>query len=397
MRLGRKQPLPIGLDIGLDSVKMLQVAPVGQHLAVVASARMAVPEEARVDSSKHLAAATELVGQMLQTHPFQGRRVAACLPRNIVQIKNLRLPLIPPAELAASVDFEARNIFSFDMSAARMHYVVAGEVRQGTDVRQEVIAFAADNKAIDAFVEQLHRSGAILASLDIEPCALHRGYERYIRRRDDENDVQVLADIGSSRTQVIVSRGRELSFFKAIDIGGEQFNQAVARKLRISVSEARALRRRLCDNGSRGDAVGRTVFDATRSLMEDFARELAMCLRYCLVTFRGHRPRLMKLVGGEANDPQLLSIVQGASSIPVEVGRPLASADTQQMRPADRHGSMSEWATALGLALRLTDQYFGPIDGRPRERSTVAPGANLVEVVDLTAAVRNAAGEPIHA
>jgi Tfp pilus assembly PilM family ATPase len=260
-----------------------------------------------------------------------------------------------------------------------------------------VIAFAAQNEPIDNFVEQLHRSGAIIESLDIEPCALHRCYERYIRRRDDENDVTVLVDVGLRRTQVLVSRGRDLSFFKAIEIGGASFTSAVSRKLGITVSEARALRRRLCEATSdRKDSVTRAVFDATRTIMEDLARELAMCLRYYQVTFRGHRPRLLRLVGGEGNDPQLLAIVQAASNIPVEVGKPLLSAGTDKMRPADRQGNMCEWATAFGLSMRTTTKRFGPIDGKPRDpnQPKAAPAQPLVEVVDLNTAVQAAASLP---
>lgn len=407
MRFARSQVLPIGLDIGADSVKMLQVEPVGEHLSVVASARMPIPDEVRGDAGQHMAYAADLVREMLQTQPFVGKRVVACLPRQVVQIKNVRLPLIPAAELSAAVDFEARNIFPFDVANARMHYVVAGEVRQGTEVRQEVIAFAAQNEHIDTFVEQLHKSGAVIESLDIEPCALHRCYERYIRRRDDENDVCVLVDVGLRRSQVLVSRGRDLSFFKSIEIGGAAFNSAVSRKLGITVSEARALRRRMCETAAaaaregqllpdRKDSVTRAVFDATRTIMEDLARELAMCLRYYQVTFRGHRPRLLRLVGGEGNDPQLLAIVQAASNIPVEVGKPLFSAATERMRPADRHGPMCEWATAFGLSMRMTDRRFGPIDGKPRDPNQPKgmPAQPIVEVVDMESAVKAAATMP---
>ncbi len=399
-RLLPQQVLPIGLDIGADSVKMLQVEPVGNHVSVIASGRMPIPEEARGNPAMHIAAATDLVRQMLQTHPFVGKKIVACLPREIVHIKNVRLPLIPAAELSAAVEFEARNIFPFDVEQATMRYVLAGEVRQGTDVRQEVIALAAQNEHVDQFVEQLHRSGGAIESLEIEPFALHRCYERYIRRRDDEQDVFVLVDIGLRRTQVIVCRGRDISFFKSIEIGGGHFNAAVSRKLGISIPEARALRRRMCTTASpqdRRDSVTRSVFDATRVQMEDFSRELAMCLRYYLVTFRGHRPRVVRLVGGEANDPQLLAAVQSTAGIPVEVARPLLSADTTRMRPVDRQGSMSEWATAFGLALRSTNKTFGPLDGKPREAVSPkpAPGQpSMVEVLDLNSAVQAAAKLP---
>ena len=39
---------------------------------------------------------------------------------------------------------------------------------------------------VSDFLEQLHRSGAVVASLDAEPFALYRTIERFIRRRQDE-------------------------------------------------------------------------------------------------------------------------------------------------------------------------------------------------------------------
>jgi Tfp pilus assembly PilM family ATPase len=165
---------------------------------------------------------------------LSGRQVVTSLPREIVQVKNLRLPMIPPHELAAAVEFEARNIFTFDTDKSRVEFCPAGEVRQGSEVRQEVIVLAARNEDVNDFLEQLHRSGAIVASLDAEPFALYRTVERFIRRREDENDVHVLVDVGARRSQVVIGRGREISFLKPIEIGSRHMLEAVSEKLGIT-------------------------------------------------------------------------------------------------------------------------------------------------------------------
>jgi hypothetical protein len=67
------------------------------------------------------------------------------------------------------------------------------------------------------------------------------------------------------------------------------------------------------------------------------------------------------------------------------------------MRPADRHGSMCEWATAFGLSMRTTSKRFGPIDGKPRDAGQAkyaTPAQPLVEVVDMDSAVKAAAAMP---
>jgi type IV pilus assembly protein PilM len=396
-RLTRSQVLPIGIDIGHDSVKMLQLEVVGDSLTVTAAAKGALPAEVRSKPALRLQAATTLIRQMLRQHPFRGRGVVAALPREIVHAKNLRLPPMPASELAAVVQFEARNIFPFDTDNATVHFLPAGEVRQGNELRQEIILLAARSDEINQFVEQLHQAGCLIESLDVEPCALYRSLERFIRRKEDETDVHVIVDVGVRRSQVVIGRGREISFTKPIEIGGFHFHEAVSKKLGITFEEAEALRRRLVDStepvdpAARRDPVRQAVFDATRSPIEELGREISLCLRYYSVTFRGQRPSRLRLVGGEAWDPQLQSLLNAALVIPVEIGKPLYSVNTSKMRATDRRGSMCEWALALGLGLKTTDRHFGARDGKPRDPASVGqPQPGAAEVVDLSKAVRDA-------
>jgi type IV pilus assembly protein PilM len=408
-RLTRAQVLPIGVDIGSDSVKMLQVEAVGNTLEVTAAAKMPLPLEAKNQPELRVALASDLIKRMLKEHPFKGRQIAASLPREIVHMKNLRLPQMPTAELPAVVRFEARNVFPFDTDQAKVHFLSAGEVRQGAEVRQEIILLAAKNEDVNNVVEQLHRAGTIIESLDIEACAVYRSLERFIRRKEDENDVNVLVDVGVKRTQMVIGRGRDISFIKQIEIGGFHFHDAVSRKLGITPEEAEALRRRLVEAGEPADAAARrdpvrqAVFDATRGPMEELGREISLCLRYYSVTFRGHRPTKLRLIGGEGCDPQLQTLLNSALVIPVEVGKPLYSVNTSRMKPTDRRGSMCDWALALGLCLRTTQTHFGPRDGRPRDPASLGEGSGTTpsgaEVVDLSAAVRATAesADPLNA
>src|SRR5688500_2459229 len=398
IRLTRSQVQPIGLDIGFDSIKMLQLEALGQTLSVVAAARQQFPEEVRTQPELRLPLAVDMIRKMLRQGGFVGRDIVTSLPREIVHVKNLRLPTIPPHELAAAVAFEARNIFAFDTDKAHVDYCVAGEVRQGAEVRQELIVLAAQDGDVNDFLEQLHRSGATVMSLDVEPFALYRTVERFIRRREDEGDVHVLVDIGARRSQVVIGRGREISFLKTIEIGSRHMLEAVSAKLGITIDEARALRRRLAEagpvdpaNAAKSDPVRQAVFDASRSIMEDLGREISLCLRYFSVTFRGQRPEKVRLVGGEASDPQLHAVLNTALPIPVETSRPLFSVDTSRMKPSDRRGMMCEWTLALGLGLRFTTGTFGPRDGKPRDpfdpREDLTLPTPKGEVVDLNAAM----------
>jgi len=386
LRLSRLQIQPIGLDIGRDSIKMLQLEVADGVLSVKAAARRSLPDSAKSDALLHMPVAADMIRQMLHEGGFVGRRSVMALPRESVHVKNFRLPLMPPSELEAAVQFEARHLFPFETDQARVHFVPAGEVRQGNDVLQEIIALAVSNEDADNFVEQMHRSGLIIDSFDVQPLALFRSVERFIRRREDEQEAHVLVDVGLRSSQVVIGIGREISFLKSIDIGGLHFRRAISERLGITMSEAAALRRRLIEAQEGADAVAdrdpvrQAVFDATRSVMEQLGREISLCLRYQSVTFRGHRPQRLRLLGGEAADTQLQELLKAMLTIPVEAGRPLYSVDTSRMKVADRRGLMAEWAVALGLGLRHTVDRFGRRDGR--SRGSAPAGADPAATVD---------------
>jgi type IV pilus assembly protein PilM len=173
----------------------------------------------------------------------------------------------------------------------------------------------------------------------------------------------------------MIGKGRDISFFKAIEIGGADMNSAVSRKLDVRYDEARALRRRLWeqDDGGRPDTVRLAVLDATRSVMENLAREISLCLRYHSVTFRGQRPLRVRAGGGEGGDPQLLGILHSVLAIPVDAARPLFNVESDSMRNFERRNPSGEWSVSMGLALRRSPGRFAPLDGTPRSAAPPQP------------------------
>lgn len=433
IRLTRTQLQPIGLDIGYDAVRMLQLevidgATATAAVAIRAAVRESFADNLRETAESRLAAAREAVPRMLAAAPFRGRRVAVALPPEVVHVKNHRLPPMPLPEIDAAVRLEAPNLFRFDPEDAAIQCIPAGEVRHGNDLLQEVIVLAVRNEDVTRYVEQLHACGVTIDSIDIEPCALFRSVERFIRRREDEQEVHVLADVGLHATQIVIGKGREISFLKTIDIGAMRFHQAISTRLGISLAEARALRRRLLESpggestssvaplappphpiegaeergrggtGEQRDPVRQAVFDATRTAMEQLARELSLCVRYQSVTFRGHRPTRVRLLGTEAADSYLQAILHSVLNIAVEPARPLFNVDVGAMREQDRREPTSEWALALGLGLKRTAGRFAARDGRPRGAAIAPPQDEAVQNgTETSAAPGSGPGEVAHA
>ena len=381
--------LPIGVDLGFDSVKLLQLERSGASLSIVAAAHCTILEADRANALDRVAHAVGKLPALLGGNPFVGKRIVACMPRELVQIKTLRLPVLPESELRSAIEFEANQLFQNDTDRLTIRFLPAGEVKQGNEMRLEVIVLAVENKAIETFLELFNGVGLTLDALEFEPCAAYRGVERFLRRKDDESVVNVLVDVGSRQSQVVIGRGRDVTFVKSIDIGGKYFNDCVARKLAVSIDEARELRQRYAHasaNDPAKEAVRRTIIDATRHAMDELAREVSLCLRYYSVTFRGQRPAKVLVHGGEGNDPTLRAALASFINIPIELRYPMAGIGSKEASGGHCLNFRSEWGIAVGNAMKRVTGLIEPA-AEPQYFGRRESDAPLVEVVDLNQAI----------
>lgn len=356
------RPLPIGLDIGTTTVRMLQLGGGPRDLRAVDAAKFVLPAEVKNDPAKRRAFLVDSLRRQLKECRFRGREAVMALSGGELATRNIRMPRMADEELAAAVNWEAQNKFPFDTATAVIQHVKAGEVVQGDQALDEIILFAAPRAEVEAKIQLAAEAGLELVSLDAEPASVFRGFERYLRRREDEGTVSVFVDIGAETT-LVISRGRDLVFVKTIPIGGAVFNRAVAECLELSTSEAEALRRQMARRQDVSDApdaaeadadrAGRAVADAIRPHLEDLANEIGLCLRYQGVTFRGPRPEAATFTGGEAHDSRLVAMLGERLALPPCVGDPFRGIRTEHLGPVlDRRGVRAEWATAVGLALK---------------------------------------------
>ena len=103
-------------------------------------------------------------------------------------VKNVRLPRMSDRELSSAVLYECHERFGFEVVPDRVHYVNAGEVRQGTESRDEIVLMAVTEDVIRQHVEMLDEMCLKCVHIDAEPMALFRTYQRFLRRAEDESD-----------------------------------------------------------------------------------------------------------------------------------------------------------------------------------------------------------------
>ena len=382
-KLKSRSQRPIGLDIGHDSIKMIQLAANEGYISVLAAGKVRIDPCINGEMSERRRFVVSTVRRMLEEGNFRGRDVVSCLPNDKLNITSLRLAESEGEETERALRKEVSQRFGLDPDRDTINYVLAGNVRQDDEIKNELILFAADNESIKSHIELLEDAGLKPVGIDTLPCALFRSFERSLRRQEDKERSSVFIDVGSRFTTVVFGRGREISFVKQILIGGEKFNQEIAAKLGVSRDAASGLRERLrmerSGNAERGicepgqDSMGQgdldastrqVMVDAVSSVAEELAREISLCFRYYTVTFRGRRVERAVFSGGEAYERILLNVLRRQLAVEIEVAQPLKGFDMMNVNfDSDRRGLLCEWAVAVGLSLKGWDGAIAKSEG----------------------------------
>jgi type IV pilus assembly protein PilM len=367
---------PIGLDIGHNSIKMIQLVVHGEQITVLAADEARIESNSNSDEQERRKFIISSIRKMLARGNFHGKDVVSCLPSGDLKITSLRLTEAEGEKAEQILRREVVHRFGLDPDKDAMDYIIAGNVRQGDEIKNELILFATNNEIVKSHIDMLELAGLRPIAIDTIPCALFRSFERSLRRQEDREYAVIYIDVGSCYTTVVFGRSGEICFVKQIKIGAGDFNRELASKLSISSDEAEILRGELqAESGSlmpkSHSAVQRTsesvqkidastrqiMIDGISKIADELAKEISLCLRYYTVTFRGRRVERAVLTGGGGYEKILLDVLRRKLTVGIEVAQPLRGFDLSNERAnlnfyGDRRGLLCEWTVAVGLSLK---------------------------------------------
>lgn len=343
----RRRYSPIGIDIGTRSIKLVQFT--GDRSRLIDAARVDLaPLADNAKPEEHAERVTEGLRRGLKEREFRGRDAVCCLGDRQLFLQSLRVAKQSGPQLDRQVAQEVAGRLPYAIDQAEIRFLEAADVRQGDQTLREVIVFAVQRSVLQQSLAQVEQAKLKPVAVDVEPAALVRTYAAQYRRDDDRQARSLLVHIGHTRTAALVAQSDELLFVKYIDVGGQQFDMAVGRHLKMDLNEATALRKH---NGDRradlqDPEVARSLTEAMRPVIDRLAGELAMCVRYHSVTFRGQPIVRLVVSGGEAT-PALVETLAKHLDMKAELSDPFRAMPT-----IPNLGRKGQWEVAAGLALR---------------------------------------------
>ncbi|HDZ69211.1 MAG TPA: hypothetical protein ENH43_02190 [Phycisphaerales bacterium] len=298
----------IGVDMGDDTLKLVQLGNNGKGIGLVAGGSKNRPADVEPGSAGWQRWAIEAICELTANGKFRGRDVTAAISAREVFIDHIKMPKIKDGEPQDALLSEIKQKLPFEPDNAMIKYIPTEE--------DNVLVIATEREKIDRHLAIYERANLQIKSIAVWPAALTNTYIRFFgRRKADIETVVMLACMEANCTSVVICRHKNLLLARSIPIGARQLDDK------------------------------KTV---TRLILE-----LTACRQRFSSMYRKAQIERLVFLSGLSVDKDIYATIAKQLEMPTQIGDCLAAVEMTNFYDSgvDRRGCQVNWATAFGLSL----------------------------------------------
>jgi type IV pilus assembly protein PilM len=243
MLFGRSRNL-VGLDVGDSSIKVVELKDLGRGrgFQVAKLGWEPLSSEAIVDGAiMDSQLVVETIQRLFQRCKIRNLNVAIALSGHSVIVKRISLPVMSEAELAESIHWEAEQYVPFDIGDVNLDYQILEGSSLSGEGNMDVLLAAAKKDKINDYTSVISQAGLTPVTVDIASFALQNVFEA--NYEFEPHQVIALVDVGAAVTSISVLHGGTSVYWRDINIGGNQYTDAIQKELNLSADQAERLKR----------------------------------------------------------------------------------------------------------------------------------------------------------
>jgi len=246
----------LGVDIGTTSVKIVELMETGGHPALRNYGILEsyghlerLNNAIQTSNLKMLDTETaELLRVLLKNLKTKTKNAIASLPPFLSFTALLDIPVMPPAEMARAMQYQARQFVPLPITEVTIDWMTVGEREDEKGAKfQQVFLVSVPNEHIRKYQKIFTLAGLNLKALEVEGVSLAR-----LLTTGDPTE-SLIVDIGSRSTSISVAAGGSLKYSVQTDIAGGSLTQTISGGLGINIQRAEELKKRLGILGRGGE------------------------------------------------------------------------------------------------------------------------------------------------
>jgi type IV pilus assembly protein PilM len=346
-----KKEVILGLDIGLGSIKAVQLKKHGSKIILQGFALGQVPpssiKEGVISDPKGLGESIRAILNEKKHGRVDAKVVNIALPESKIFTRLVTLPRLSKKDLIQAIRYEVDQSIPLSYNDLFLDWRAIGEYHDGKQELVDYLLAAAPRVMVQSYLE-------LLKVLQFTPNAFEVELESITRAMIFSHSSHhhagpiLVVDIGTETTDVTVFANQALRLTGSAPVGGQQFTESIAAVMEINKDKAEETKVKygLGDTGLQL-RIKKSIEPALETIVSEIKRIIRF---YEDRDTRNTQIETIILSGGSSALIGLQDYLTTSVGLPVEIANPWSGIDTDALQPISRISSPI-YTTAIGLAL----------------------------------------------
>ena len=336
--------MSVGLDIGSQSIKIVEVKKDGNVLRLNASGIIwyngVSPDQST--NIKELIALSEAIKKLHRETKVTSKDVYISLPESLVFTRTIKFPMLTDQEIASAIKWESEQYIPIPVSEAIVQYQIIERRENASPPEVSILLVAAKKDLVEKYVKLVQMAGLNVVGVETELLALVRALAPM-----DKNTV--ILDFGSKSTDIAISNKGQLGFSRSIFTAGDALTRALAKGFGINVQQAEQYKKTYGLSQTQLEGKVKQVLDPVVKLVAD---EIKKAIQFYQGEEKGEPPTSVIVTGGTAGMPELISSLSETLEMEIVMGNPFAKLSLDTATAKKLQGFAPVYSIAVGLALK---------------------------------------------
>lgn len=335
-----------GLDIGTTAVRLVELRGGGPVKNLDRYAY--VPVDSRLvlsDSKTDQQRLSQIIQNLVVQSGVSTKNVAVGIPSQRVFTAVVDFDRLPTAELAKAIRYQADSLIPTPLERSKMDWAVLGDSPKDK-TKVEVLVSSVENSFIEQRLDMLESIGLEVIAFEPDNLALTRALVA-----PDVMQPQMVLDIGSKNTDIVVITNGAPRLTRSIPTGTEAIVRTAAQNLNIDDKQARQF---VFKFGMARNKLEGRIYDAISGTVDILTGEIDKSIKFFQSRYVENRLGRIIVTGGASALPEFPLYLANKFAVEVEIGNAWRNVTFASDRQNELLAVSNHFGVAAGLAERLT-------------------------------------------
>lgn len=346
-----------GLDIGATSIKTVWLSKQKNGFQLTSYINTPTPVKGMLSESpldeEEMANAIQ---KAVETAKIKTKNVNIALAENQVYTKVIEMPQLSDKELSLAVNWEAEQYIPVPLSSVYLVWIVLNPAQKNPKKvydKIQVLVVGAPTMIVNKYQKILSMSGLNVIAIETEILSVIRALTYQKEGTETNFPPSIILSIGTISTALALVIDGIVTFTYSIPVGGLAMNRVIEADLGLSFAQAEEYKKAYgIYRGGSMDKIGRSILPILNSIMSEVKKVMILYSQ----KYKEDIPiQQILLSGGTAKLPGIDLFFAEHSGIETVIANPWKVIAQDQQLPQDLRNKSSDYAVAIGLAMRGYD------------------------------------------